>query len=243
MDTTHTFPLVRVHGSFLADIEKRTLVGMARRLPRRVNSDHLTGLALAAMGLAGAGFWASRWNVQALYLVILGLILNWFGDSLDGTLARVRGQERPRYGYYVDHVVDLIGTTVLVAGMAASPFMSAQIGLALLVAYLLVTAEVFLAASAHGTFRMSFLKVGPTELRIILAIGTIYALYKPLVKVPGLGVYPLFDVGAVVAIAGLVFTLLISAARNTRHMYLAEPIRLPQSSGARAAGSGRRVRP
>lgn len=224
MNNAHTLQLVRVHGSLLAGIEKRALVWMAHRLPRAVNSDHLTGLALAAMALAGFGFWASRWDPRLLWLVIAGLAINWFGDSLDGTLARVRAQERPRYGYYVDHVIDLLGTTFLIGGMALSPFISPLIAMAVLLAYLLVTAEVFLATSAHGVFRMSFLKVGPTELRILLAAGTLYVLYQPWVQVPGLGAYRLFDIGGLVAIAGLTVALIVSTFRNTRQLYAAEPL-------------------
>ena len=117
------------------------------------------------MAGAGVAFWTSRVWLPALGLVVVALAVNWFGDSLDGTLARVRKHERPRYGFYVDHVLDVVGITMLVGGMALSSFMSPIVALALLVAYLLVSAEVFLATAVNGEFRMSFLSVGPTELR------------------------------------------------------------------------------
>src|SRR4051812_7028194 len=122
---------VREHRSLLAAAETRLLVWMAQRIPRAVNSDHLTGLALGAMVLAGAGFALARWDLRTLWLTVIGLGLNWFGDSLDGTLARVRRAERPRYGFYVDHVVDIVGISALFAGLAASGFMTPVVALAL----------------------------------------------------------------------------------------------------------------
>ena len=115
--TTH----VRQHNSVLAASEKRALVWMAGKLPRWIHSDHLSGLGLAAMAGAGASFWLAQTDpVAGASLVVLCLVLNWFGDSLDGTVARVRNQQRPRYGYYVDHVIALAGTALLFAGLAAS---------------------------------------------------------------------------------------------------------------------------
>ena len=132
---------VREHRSVLAAAEKRLLIRIARRLPSFVHSDHLTGIALAAMALAGIGFALTRWDVRAVWLVVLALAINWFGDSLDGTVARVRGAERPRYGFYVDHVLDIVGITLLMAGLAASGFMAPLIALSVLVGYLLVSSR------------------------------------------------------------------------------------------------------
>ena len=108
-----------------------------------------------------------------MWLVVAALAVNWFGDSLDGTLARVRKVERPRYGFYLDHVVDIVGITMLLGGLAGSTFMSPVIALSLLVAYLLVAGEVFLTTAVRGVFKISFAGFGPTELRILLAIGTV----------------------------------------------------------------------
>src|SRR5882672_6104704 len=141
---------VRVNHGWLAAAEKLALVWMARRLPASVGSDHLTLLALASMGAAGAAFWAARAWPPALGLVVAALALNWFGDSLDGTLARVRRHERPRYGFYVDHVLDIIGATLLFAGLGLSGYMSPMVALALLVAYLLLLVETFLATYTLG---------------------------------------------------------------------------------------------
>jgi hypothetical protein len=115
---------VREHRSVLAAAEKRLLIRIATRMPTAIHSDHLTALALAAMAVAGLSFAVAGWDRRALWVVIGALAVNWFGDSLDGTLARVRRQERPRYGFYVDHVVDIVGITMLMAGLAASGFMA-----------------------------------------------------------------------------------------------------------------------
>ena len=215
---------IRINTGVLAAVEKRVLIWIAYRLPRWINSDHLTLLALAAMAGAGVAFWTSRVWLPALLFVVAALIVNWFGDSLDGTLARVRRHERPRYGFYVDHVLDIVGITMLVGGMTLSTFMSPVVGLAFLVAYLLVSAEVFLATAVNGQFRMSFLNVGPTELRILLAIGTLTLFVKPTVSMFGLGEFLLFDVGFGVATVGLAVALVTSAARNIVALYRAEPL-------------------
>src|SRR5580765_4628212 len=191
---------VREHRSILATAEKRLLIFIAERLPRGINSDRLTSLALAAMGLAGGAFAAARWDRRALWFVVVALALNWFGDSLDGTLARVRRTERPRYGFYVDHVLDIAGTTLLFAGLACSPFMTPVVALALLVAYLLVAGEVFLATAVRGVFRMSVGGIGPTELRIVLAAGTLALFHDPHVSMGALTVR-LFDFAGAIAAA------------------------------------------
>ena len=214
---------VRDHRSLLAGVEKRLLIRIAERLPARIHSDHLTGLALAAMALAGAAFALARWDVRALWLVFPALVLNWFGDSLDGTLARVRRVERPRFGFYVDHVLDIVGITLMMAGLAISGFMTPAIALAFLVAYLLVAGEVFLATAVRGVFTMSFAGIGPTELRILLAIGTVALMGDPRVELGALGQMRLFDVGGLVAIAGLAFALSVAVVRNTVALARLEP--------------------
>ena len=215
---------VREHRSLLAAPEKRVLVWIAARLPRWVTPDHLTLLGLASMLVAGLAYWAACWTPWTLPIVVVALATNWFGDSLDGTLARVRNRQRPRYGYYVDHVIDIVGTLFLFGGLALSGFMSPVVALGLLVAYYMVSAEVFLATHVQGVFRMAFMGFGPTELRIVLAIGTLSLLRSPWAHVGVLGTHLLFDVGGVVAIAGLAVALVTSAIRNTRALYLAETV-------------------
>jgi phosphatidylglycerophosphate synthase len=212
----------RENNSFLAGPEKRALVWLAQRLPPTIHSDHLSALGLAAMGVAGLSFAAFRLSPWAAAGVVISLALNWFGDSLDGTVARVRDVQRPRYGYYVDHVIDLAGTTFLLAGLAASGLMTPVVAAILLSAYFLVSAETYLATHARGVFRMSVLGFGPTELRILVAAGALRAAYDPLLRIGDLAPMPMFNVGAVVASAGLVMVFIVSAIRNTRALYAAE---------------------
>ena len=219
---------VREHRSVLAAAEKRLLIRIASHLPPSIHSDHLTMLALAAMALAGLGFWLAQWDTNWLWVVVGALAVNWFGDSLDGTLARIRHVERPRYGFYVDHVVDIVGITFLLAGLACSGFMTPVVALSLLVAYLLVAGEVFLATAVRGVFRMSFAGMGPTELRIVLSIGAIALRSDPHVRFGALGRAQLFDVGGVVAIAGLLAALGWAIVQNTSALVRLEPRRQPE---------------
>jgi archaetidylinositol phosphate synthase len=209
--------------SMLAPLEKRTLLWLAARLPWWLNSDHLTALALAAMLLAGLSYWLASASRAGLLLVVVCLAVNWFGDSLDGTLARVRQHQRPRYGFYVDHVVDAAGAVFLLGGLGLSGYMSPMVALALLVTYLLLLVETFLATYTLGTFTMSYFKVGPTELRILLAIGNLVLLVHPMAEIFGRR-YLLFDVGGVIATGGMLLTLIIAATSHTRALYVAEPL-------------------
>ncbi len=214
----------REQRSLLAAPEKRCLLWFAQRMPRWVNSDHLTLLGLAAMLAAGLSYWWARSNRYALFLVIFWLAVNWFGDSLDGTLARVRNQQRPRYGFYVDHIVDAFGALFLVGGLVLSGYLSAWVAVALLLAYFLLCIEVYLATYTLATFRLTHLGLGPTELRILIALGNLALFFQPTVPLFGAR-YLLFDVGGVVATAGLFVMFLAAAVRNTLALYRAE--RLP----------------
>ena len=224
--TTH----IRVNTAVLAAVEKQTLVWIARRLPPWVTSDHLTLLALLGIAAAGGSFWAAQRWPPALLLAVVALVVNWFGDSLDGTVARVRRHERPRYGFYVDHVLDIAGATLLFGGISLSGFMSPVVGLLVLVAYILVSAEVFLATAVHGKFRMSFSSVGPTELRILLSIGALALFSHPVVRPFGFGPFLLFDIGGIVAVVGMLAAFVTSAVRTTVALYRAEP--LPTAAAA-----------
>ena len=215
----------RINDGLLAQVERRTLLWLAHRLPARIHSDHLTALAVVGTAVASMSFALARWFPVALVGVVAGLALNWFGDSLDGTLARVRRQERPRYGYYVDHVLDVVGAAMLMGGLACSGYMTPLVALAVLVAYLLVSAEVFLSTAVGGAFRMSFVRVGPTELRVLIAAGALSLLRWPTVALPWLGQVHVFDVAGVVATAGLLLALATSAVLMGRQLYLAEPRR------------------
>ncbi len=215
---------IREHNSILVAPEKRILIWTALRLPRWVNSDHLTLLGVAGMFLGGLAYWGARWEPRSLWIVAIALGINWFGDSMDGTLARVRNRQRPRYGFYVDHVVDVVGALFLLGGLSASGYITPWIGLGLLIGFLLLAAESYLATYALGIFRLSFMGIGATELRILLAAGTLYLLIQPQIEIDGLGSVLLFDVAGVCAIAAMAVTLSVSTIRNTRALYRAEPL-------------------
>ena len=222
---------VRIHGSVLAAAEKRVLIWIAERLPAAVNADHLTALGAVAMVGAGAAFAAARPDVRWLGLVPVMLAINWFGDSLDGTVARVRGHQRPRYGYYLDHVIDVVNTVALFLGMAASGLMHPLLGMGVLLGYVMLCAESFLATHALGVFRISFSGVGPTELRLLLSAGAITAIVRPVVTPFGMGPVALFDIGGAIAIVGMAVAFIVSACRNARTLYRAEPLPVPQPRG------------
>jgi len=215
---------VRDNASISARLEKQLLVSIARRLPREITSDHLSMLSLLSMAAAGLAFAAFRFTAWAALGVAVALVANWFGDSMDGTVARVREQQRPRYGFYVDHIIDLAGTTMLVVGMGCSGLMHPLIAGAALAGYLLVSSETYLATHASGVFRMSFLGFGPTELRVVLIIGALRAVESAWVQPFGAGPVRLFDIGGIVAMCGLLTAFIVSSVRNTRALYLAEPI-------------------
>ncbi|HWB83959.1 MAG TPA: CDP-alcohol phosphatidyltransferase family protein [Bryobacteraceae bacterium] len=210
--------------SFLAASEKRVLVWMAHRMPGWVNSDHLTLLGFIAMFAAGLCYAAARYDRRALIGVILALAVNWFGDSLDGTLARVRNRLRPRYGFYVDHITDAIGTFFLMGGLALSGYMTPYIALGLLIAYFLLSIEVYLTTYTIGAFHLSFWSFGPTELRLLLCIGNIALFFRPVVGILGRR-FLLFDVGGAIGIAGMALMLAAAAIRHTRMLYAAERLR------------------
>ena len=232
MTPVHAGRHTRENLSVLARSEKRVLIWIARRLPNFINSDHLSALGLVAMASAGLWFAAFRLSPWAAVGVVVSLAANWFGDSLDGTVARVRNQQRLRYGFYVDHIIDIAGTAFLIRGMACSGLMNPLVALITLVLFLVVSAESYLATHAAGTFRMSFLGCGPTELRILIAAGAIKAAMSPSVA---LGAHvKLFDVGGSVASIGLLTAFGVAAIRNTKALYLAEPLPT-RSTESRAA--------
>ena len=210
----------------LTVVERRVLVWLAHRLPARINSDHLTALGFLSMFFVGVCFAVSHKTPWALWGVVIFLALNWFGDSLDGTLARVRGHQRPRYGFYVDHILDTFGALFVIGGLAISGDMTPIVAAAFLIAYYVLSIEVYLATYCVGRFQMSFWGWGPTELRILLAMGAVTLSVKPIVTIFGVQMM-LFDVGGIVGTIGLIATAIISAIGNTRRLYAAEP--LPQT--------------
>lgn len=162
---------VRERAALTSRVEKRALQAMAVRMPGSLHSDHLTVLGvLAAIGVA-AGYVLSGSSPHWLWLSSAMLAVNWFGDSLDGTLARVRNAQRPRYGYYLDHAVDAFTTALIGVGIGLSPYVSLHVGMAVVILYLMMSINVYLESSVYGVFKMDYGVVGPTEARILLIIG------------------------------------------------------------------------
>lgn len=214
---------VRQQTSILAPIERICLSWLSRNMPPWVKPDHLTLLGFGAMLAAGGCYALAKSWAPALLVVNLCLAINWFGDSLDGTLARTRNKQRPRYGFYVDHIIDAFGILSVLCGLALSGYMTWTIALAVLVTYFLISIEVYLATYTMGTFKISFYKFSPTELRILLAIGNIKALSNPTTNAFG-DQYLFFDIGAVVAMALMSIVLVVSVTRNTITLYRAERV-------------------
>jgi len=213
----------RVNRSLTAQMEKRALHWMAGHAPRRVSSDQLTLLGLGAQIAAGVGYALARFDRRALLLVIVCLALNWLGDSLDGTLARVRHQERPRYGFYVDHMVDVLGAVALICGLGCSGLLHWPVAVAMLVAFLVLSAESYLATYTLGTFQLSQGIFGPTEIRILLSLGNLAALRSPYSTVFGYRLL-LFDLGGMIATVSMTAMALTVAARHTAELYRKEPL-------------------
>lgn len=213
----------RVNRSLTAATEKRALEWMARHAPRWVTSDQLTVLGLSAQMGAGLFYALARTHPYALILVCVCLVLNWLGDSLDGTLARVRQQQRPRYGFYVDHMVDILGATALMCGLGFSGFLHWQTAIAMLIGFLLLAGESYLATYTLSCFQMSQGLFGPTEIRILLIIGNLALLRDPYATVFGYRLL-LFDVGGAIAAGGMLAMVIATTIRHTSELYGQEPL-------------------
>jgi archaetidylinositol phosphate synthase len=216
-------PVRRVNQALTARVEKRALLWMAERAPRWVISDRLTLLGLAAQIAAGAFYALARYDPPALLLVIVCIALNWLGDSLDGTLARVRRQERPRYGFYVDHVVDIFGAVALMCGLGCSGLLHWQTAMAMLIAFLILAAESYLATHTLSRFELSQGLFGPTEIRLLLIAGNLALLRSPYATVFGHR-FLLFDLGGAIAAASMLAMAIAVTARHTAQLYREEPL-------------------
>jgi phosphatidylglycerophosphate synthase len=214
---------LRLQHSLTAAAERKTLAWLAARLPAWVNSDHLTLLGFVAMLLAGASYAYSRTNRAGLILATMFLALNWFGDSLDGTLARLRNRQRPRYGFYVDHMIDTFGGLFLMGGLAISGYVDWRIALGMFIAFLMLSVQVYLATYAVGTFQLSFAGFGPTEIRIMLSLGNVALWFHPDARIFG-STYRVFDIGGIAAIGLMALILIVSTLLNTIKLYRQEPI-------------------
>jgi len=214
----------RVQRSLSSGVEKKVLLWLAARTPATVNSDHLTLLGFAAQFLAGVSYALAGRNKYALLAATFFIALNWLGDSLDGTLARFRNQQRPRYGFYVDHITDTFGAAFLMGGLAISDYLHWGIAIGMLIVFLMLSIEVYLATYTLGHFQLSYWIFGPTEIRILLAVGNVALLFRPTTRILGQA-FRLFDVGGVIATVAMGVMLVASAVRHTAMLYRQERIR------------------
>lgn len=179
--TNNKADAVRIQTSVLNAAEKKVLVWLAERQPKWMTSDILTYIGTFGAIVIAAGYILSTRNINFLWLSSLGFIINWYGDSLDGTLARVRKMQRPIYGYYIDHTVDAINEVMIFVGVGLSGLMHLEIALMALVMYFLITINVSINAHLKKEFKLTYAKMGPTEFRIVMIIiNTLFALIRPL---------------------------------------------------------------
>lgn len=209
----------RVIDTFTGPWERKILRKLALALPEKITPDHLTVLGLFSSLLSGAAYlltWYSHWW---LFLASFGFVLNWYADSLDGTLARVRHIERERYGYFVDHLADAFTTVVICLGFGLSPLMRIEIALMLAIGYLLLNVYVHVCAYTHGEFRISYMKFGPTEVRLaIILTNTILFFWDGKVLEFRGGYLTLMDLGGLLFI--LVFIGIFAAMSIKTALYL-----------------------
>ncbi len=171
-------PEVRIQTSILNSLEKKALVWMALRIPRKINSDHLTVIGLIGALLSSAGYILSNLESNFLWLASLGLLVNWFGDSLDGTLARVRKAQRPTYGFFIDHSIDGLTVFAICVGAGLSPYINFAVAMLILAGYLLLSVLTYINTYLKGEFKITYNKLGPTEFRlIVILINTLFIYY------------------------------------------------------------------
>lgn len=216
-------PPRRIQRNVLARAEQRLLQWLCPHLPAWLTPDRLTALALIAAVAIGAGYVLSNWHTGWLTLAVVGYVVHWFGDSLDGSIARHRKVERPRYGYFIDHSSDGLATLLILGGLGASPYLRVDVALFAVVAYLLMSVHTFLLAKVSGTFQLSHLGAGPTEIRIILIILTIVMgwLGPDVGRVFGLNGFDMLFTGLATGVVGL---FIVQTLREGRTLAAADRV-------------------
>lgn len=228
---TSTKQSVRIQTSVLNGVEKKTLLWLAERQPKWADSDMLTFIGFIGAVVIAAGYILSNYNVHFLWLASLGFIINWYGDSLDGTLARYRKQQRPIYGFYLDHTMDAINETFMFMGVGLSPFMRFDLSCVLLVIYLMLTLNVSMNAHLKGEFRLTYAKLGPTEFRLICIIACLILMFAPglreiVIEMPWFGgvlSLGLLDIIGVVILLALVVIYLVTIIQDARYYAKIDP--------------------
>ncbi len=209
----------RVLETLTGDAEKRVLIAMAERMPSWVTPDQLTFLGVLGSVIMFAGYLLSNSDPAWLWLATFGLIVNWFGDSTDGTLARVRHIERPRYGFYIDHTADVISEALVFLGIGVSPYVRFDLACLAYIGYLGMSVLVYVRTCVDGVFRISYSRLGPTELRIVLAVVNAVMFFAGVRTFRALGAtLSYYDIVVAVIAAGLAFTFLVSMLTGAREL-------------------------
>lgn len=217
----------RIQTSLINAAERKALVWLAERQPRWVTSDMLTIVGVVGAFLTGLGFYLTIYNINWLWLSSAGLIINWYGDSLDGTLARVRNHQRPIYGYYIDHTVDCINEAFMFVGAGLSPLVNLNLTLAAFILYLFLTINVSINAHLKSEFRLTYAKLGPTEFRLIIVIANTVLIASPSLAAATYSLFgfslTLLDIVAVIVIALLAAIYLVTFISDARHYAHIDP--------------------
>jgi phosphatidylglycerophosphate synthase len=226
----------------LAAPERRALRWMAARVPGWLNPNHFTVLGVIGAVGCGVGYALSGRDPAWLWFASLMLVVNWFGDSLDGTLARVRKAERPRYGYYIDHIVDAFNTAVIGIGLGLSPYVRLDLALFLMMVYLTLSINVYLESAVFGVFKIAYARIGPTEARIILILANV-VLWLSSTLLPGMQEEVRFVANAVIAVMALAMfvTLVVRFGKNLHTLAREEPRKRWRDRHKRAAEARRRA--
>ena len=218
----------RIQTSILNAAEKRALVWLAQRQPRWVTSDLLTYIGVAGAFICGLGFALSSLSLGFLWLSSLGLVINWYGDSLDGTLARVRGTQRPKYGFFIDHSIDAITITLMCVGAGLSPLLRLDVALCVLVAYLILSVYTYVCTICTGEMRLTYGKLGPTEFRLLVIIFNTLFIFTPwsnFIYTFGSEVFTLFDLVAMGIVVVIMCLWLAQWLIDRKRLSLQDPLK------------------
>jgi len=209
----------RVNDILLGPLERPALRWLAAHMPAWVNPDILTGVGILGSVVTFFSYWLTNINANFLWLASLGLVINWFGDSLDGTLARYRKIERPKYGFFVDHTVDAMSTPLVVFGLGLSPYVRFEIACLALISYLLMSVLVYIRTYVEGVFKISYGKFGPTEVRLIVIIANtvIYFVGNPVITL-WFGAISIYDLIAGIVAALLAVIFVFSTIKQAREL-------------------------
>ena len=223
---------VRIQNSILNGAEKKALAWLAERQPKWVVSDMLTWVGIIGALMIGAGFVLCSKNINWLWLSIAGFVVNWYGDSLDGTLARVRNTQRPLYGYYLDHTVDCFNEAFMFLGLGLSYLMRLDIALMILIVYLFLTVNVSVNAHLKSEFKLTYGKLGPTEFRVIACLLIMCVIFFPCIREFHTSMHFLgrevaltaLDIAGLVILAVLVLIYLVTVIQDARGYAKADPM-------------------